>query len=133
MVASTPYPLNFIGNPPDVTAQCELSFQQNGILGLESYAAMILRAGDFTIFANTKVLLVNGGGGDYYSGYLSLARQGEHAQVINDIFVPMITQLYGGGSDPAECEDGEDNDGDGQVDFGQDPECANPSDDSESS
>lgn len=45
----------------------------------------------------------------------------------------MITQLYGGGSDPAECSDGADNDGDGNVDFPSDAQCTSPSDDDESS
>jgi len=36
-----------------------------------------------------------------------------------------------GGSGPAECEDGIDNDRDGKIDFPNDPQCQSPNDDSE--
>ncbi|HEV2769556.1 MAG TPA: hypothetical protein VGV40_05160, partial [Solirubrobacteraceae bacterium] len=37
-----------------------------------------------------------------------------------------------GGGGGAQCTDGVDNDGDGRVDFGSDPQCSSASDDSES-
>ena len=36
-----------------------------------------------------------------------------------------------GGAGTPECSDGVDNDGDGKIDFGSDPDCASASDDSE--
>ncbi len=123
--------LNFIGNPPSVTEQCEINLQQNGVLGLESIAAKVVRAGDFTIMARTQVIIVNGVS-NFYNGFLSLAPTQQNSTLINDIFVPMITQLIGGGSDFAACEDGEDNDGDGNTDYPNDPQCQFPDDDSES-
>ena len=124
--------MNFIGNPAGTTTVCELNAQQNGILGPESVAAKLIRAGDFTIFAQTHVIVVTGTAA-FYSGFLSVAPTAESASLINDIYVPMITQLYGGGSDPAACGDGIDNDGDGNTDFPDDAQCTSPADDSESS
>ena len=122
---------SFIGNPGPGNAVCEINAQRNGILGLESVAAQLLRVGDFTIFARAQVINVSGVGA-FYNGYTSIAPTAESEELINDIFVPMITQLYGGGSDPAECGDGLDNDGDGSADFPVDPQCTSPSDDDES-
>ncbi len=122
--------LSFLGSPAVISEQCDINLQQNGILGLESLSAKVVRAGDYTIMARIHVTIVDGVS-SFYDGYLSVAQTSENAAVINDIFVPMITQLYGGGSDPAACEDGEDNDNDGLIDFGQDPQCDNPADDSE--
>ena len=64
----------------------------------------MLRAGDFTVYARAQVINVTGVG-SYYSGFVSIAPTAESEQVTNDIFVPMITQLFGGGSDPPECGD----------------------------
>lgn len=123
--------LGFIGNPT-TTEQCQINLQQVGIIGPESVAAKVVRAGNFTIMARAHVTVPNGLGGiGYYDGYLSLAPTTENPTVINDIFIPMITQLYGGGTNPAQCADGLDNDGDGKTDLA-DPECANPADDNES-
>ena len=122
--------LNLLGAPPNTTVQCPLNVQLIGILGPESTAARVVRAGDYTIMARVHVKIVQGVS-SYYDSYLSLARTAENPALINDIFVPMITQLYGGGSDPAACEDGEDNDGDGATDFPNDPQCSSPSDDNE--
>jgi hypothetical protein len=120
----------FIGNPSPTNVVCEINDQQNGILGLVSTAAQLLRVGDFTIFIRAQVINVSGVG-SFYNGYTSVAPTAESEQLINDIFVPMITQLYGGGSDPPECADGADNDGDGSTDFPEDPQCTSPSDDDE--
>ncbi|MEM9731844.1 MAG: hypothetical protein AAF997_24925 [Myxococcota bacterium] len=122
---------DFIGNPEETQVVCEANAQRPGILGLESAAAQLLRAGDFTIFARAQVINVSGVG-SYYSGYLSVAPTTESERVTTDIFVPMITQLFGGGSDPPECGDGDDNDGDGDADFPADDQCTSPSDDDES-
>lgn len=122
----------FIGNPPgDPNVVCDINAQRNGILGLESVAAQLLRIGDFTITSRAQVINVSGVGA-FYNGYTSIAPTTESDRLINDIFVPMITQLYGGGSDPAECGDGLDNDGDGSADFPADTQCTSPSDDDES-
>lgn len=123
---------NFLGSPGPTTVVCEINAQRNGILGLESVAAQMLRVGDFTIVARAQVINVSGVGA-FYNGYTSVAPTAESGRLISDIFVPMITQLYGGGSDPAECNDGTDNDGDGDVDFPTDAQCTSPSDDDESS
>ncbi|MDQ3645686.1 MAG: hypothetical protein M3345_01980, partial [Actinomycetota bacterium] len=40
-------------------------------------------------------------------------------------------QAGGGKNPPAECEDEVDNDGDGEIDFPNDPGCSSPKDDSE--
>ena len=122
--------LSFLGNPTQISEHCEINFQRAGILGPESFASKVVRTDNFTIMAQIRVIIVEGTA-SYYTGHLTVARTSENPQLIHDIFVPMITQLYGGGSDPAACEDGEDNDGDNQIDFGQDPQCDNPSDDNE--
>jgi len=122
--------LNFLNNPAVSEEQCRFTVQQQGILGLESAAGKIVRAGEFTIMTRASVLIVNGVGA-YYSGSTTVARTAEMPALINDIFVPMITQLYRGGTDLAACEDGVDNDGDGLIDLA-DPQCAFPDDQSES-
>ena len=121
--------LNFLGNPAVTSEQCQLNVQRTGILGLESAAGRVVRAGDYTIMARTGVIIVSGVA-SYYTGSVTVARTTELSGLINDIFVPMITQLYGGGTSPAACEDDRDNDGDGLVDL-QDPQCLFPDDDSE--
>lgn len=125
--------LNAIGNPTSTTEQCQISMQQVGIIGLESVAAKVIRAGGFTIMARIHVIVPNGPSGlGYYDGHVSYAPANENPTLINDAFVPMITQLYGGGTSPSQCEDGIDNDGDGMIDLA-DSLCTSPSDDSESS
>lgn len=124
---------NFLGNPAGETTVCQVNAQTNGILGPESVAAKMVRVGDFTIFTRTHVIVVQGTSA-FYSGFTSVAPTSESTGLINDIYVPMITQLYGGGSsDPAACSDGIDNDGDGATDYPSDAQCTSPADDSESS
>lgn len=122
---------DFIGVGAPVTTVCQINAQNNGILGPESVAARLLRVGDFTIVARAQVLVVPGVSA-FYNGFTSIAPTAESSQLINDIFVPMITQLYGGGTDRPACADGIDNDGDGNTDFPADAQCTNPSDDDES-
>lgn len=122
---------NFIGNPAGTTVVCQINAQTTGILGPESVAAQLLRVGDFTIFSRIHVIVVPGTSA-FYSGLTTVAPTSESVQLINDIYVPMITQLYGGGSDPAACADGIDNDGDGDTDYPNDAQCTSPADDSES-
>ncbi len=124
--------LGAVGNPGPITAPCSINAQTQGILGPESVAARVLRAGDFTIVARTHVLVVSGVTATHHS-FVSVAPTTEHERVINDIFVPMITQLYGGGTDPAQCSDGIDNDNDGATDYPSDNQCSSPGDDNESS
>lgn len=124
---------NFIGNPGGTTVVCELNAQTTGILGPESVAGRLVRVGNYTIFSRVHVIVVPGTSA-FYSGFTSIAPTSESESLINDIFVPMITQLYGGGSsDPAACSDGIDNDGDGATDYPSDAQCSSPADDSESS
>lgn len=123
--------LNFLGNPGTATADCQINLTGTGILGPEAVRARFLRVGDFTIVTRVHVIEVSGVSA-FYTGYTSVAPTSESVQLINDIFVPMITQLYGGGTDPAACSDGIDNDGDGQTDYPSDPQCTSPGDDSES-
>jgi len=127
------YALNMMGNPGQPLGECPINAQQLGPLGFESVAARVIRAGDVTIMARVHVLEIGGGITPFYDGFLVASRTAEHPTLINDIYVPMITQLYPGGSDddPA-CSDGRDNDGDGQVDFPNDLQCGNASDDDES-
>lgn len=122
---------NFIGNPAGTTVVCQINAQTTGILGPESVAARLLRVGDFTIFSRVHVIVVPGTS-SFYSAFTTVAPTSESVQVINDIFVPMITQLYAGGSDPAACSDGIDNDGDNATDYPQDQQCTSPADDDES-
>lgn len=124
--------LNALGNPASTTEQCAFNFQQPGILGPESFAGKIVRAGNYTIMAKAHVLEITGTA-VYYDSFLSYALTAENTTLINNIFIPMITQLYGGGSDPAQCEDGDDNDNDNLTDYPADPQCNSPSDDNESS
>ena len=122
--------LSFMGNPTVSNEQCGVNLQQAGFLGPESIAIKVVRAGDFTIMARAHVTIVTGVS-SFYDAYVSVARTSENTTLINDIFIPMITQLYGGGSDPAACEDGQDNDADGQVDYPADAQCSSPSDNTE--
>lgn len=124
--------VGFFGNPGPQTSECEFNIQQNGILGLESYAGKIVRAGDITVMARVGVKFVSSVGSAFYDGFVVAAPTSEMPQLIYDIYTPMITQLYGGGSsdDPA-CSDGRDNDGDLLTDYPNDPECENPADESE--
>jgi hypothetical protein len=63
---------------------------------------------------------------------LAVAPTAEYDATTVNVFFPLSGQLlFGGGSSPNQCEDGEDNDGDGQVDFPNDPGCTSPTDDSE--
>lgn len=117
--------------PSTGTSQCEINVQQNGILGLESVAAKIVRTEAFTIMARAHVTIVNGVG-PFYDAYLTLAPAAENSALIRDIFIPMITQLYAGGDDRAECEDDIDNDGDGAADYPADQQCQFPDDNTES-
>lgn len=124
--------LGTVGNPTPITDPCSINVQRQGILGPESIAARVLRAGDFTVVARTHVIQVTGVSA-FHSSFVSIAPTSEHERVITDIFVPMITQLYGGGTDPAACSDGVDNDGDGAIDYPSDNQCNSPGDDNESS
>jgi hypothetical protein len=125
--------IGLFGDPAPQTTQCEFSVQQNGILGLESYSGKIVRAGDITVMARVGVKFIQSIGSAFYDAFLVAAPTSEMPQLIYDIYTPMITQLYGGGSsdDPA-CSDGRDNDGDQLIDYPNDPQCQNPADDSES-
>ena len=125
--------VNFVGNPSGTTVVCEINAQATGILGPESIAARLVRVGDYTIFSRVHVIIIPGTSA-FYSGFTSVAPTAESNALINDIFVPMITQLYGGGSsDPAQCSDGIDNDGDTAIDYPSDAQCSSPADDNESS
>lgn len=122
-----------LGNPGAVTSVCAVNAQTTGILGPESVAARLLRVGDFTLVSRVHVIVIPGTSA-FYSSFTSVAPTSESEQVINDIFVPMITQLSGGGSsDPAQCSDGIDNDNDGATDYPSDGQCTGPGDDSEGS
>ena len=60
---------------------------------------------------------------------LAVARVAEYGATALNVFFPLPGQLLpGGGSSPNQCEDGEDNDGDGKTDY---PGCTSPTDDSE--
>ncbi len=122
---------NLVGSSGPSTVECEFSLQRTGIVGPESITAKLVRAGDFTIFARTHVIIVQGVSASY-SSFISVAPTAESGQLITDIYVPMITQLYGGGSEPAACADGVDNDGDTAIDFPSDTQCSSPGDDDES-
>lgn len=123
--------LNFLGNPPITQEQCQFGGQQQGIIGIESVAIKVVRTANFTIMARAHIVIPDGLNGiGYYDGFLSLSPTDENPELIYDIYIPMITQLYGGGSTASQCEDGLDNDGDGKVDLA-DPQCEGPFDDSE--
>ena len=122
---------SFLGNPGGSTTQCEVNVQQTGIIGPESVASKLVRVGDFTVFSRIHVIIVPGTSA-FYSGFTSVAPTAESASLIQDIYVPMITQLYGGGSSAAACSDGIDNDGDTAIDYPSDAQCDSPADDSES-
>lgn len=128
--------LDFIGNP-DATAVCEFNGSEpNFAGGVTDVSSALIRAGDFTANVNVRVVSVPLGGGSSLSQaaiYLVLAPTTEYAQLVQDVFVPIITQFYlGGTTEDTACSDNEDNDNDGKTDYPNDPECSSASDDSES-
>lgn len=122
--------LRDIGNPPVQVEECLFNDQRPGIVGFESVAAKVVRTDDFTLMARAQVIIVSPYSAAY-NGFVSVSPTAENEQLIYDIYVPMITQLLGGGGDTAACEDGQDNDNDGRTDFPADPDCTGPDDDTE--
>ena len=63
---------------------------------------------------------------------VALAPDNEYGGFLYFVAFPLTAQmgLGGGGSEP-ECNDGIDNDGDGLIDYPNDPQCSSPLDDSE--
>lgn len=128
--------LSFIGNPANPETVCEFSgAEPNFAGGTTSVASVLIRAGGFTANVNTKITSVPLGGGTFLSQasvYLVVTPSDEYEQNVRDVFVPIITQFYGGSSatKPA-CSDGDDNDADGKTDFPNDPECSSADDESE--
>lgn len=131
--------LNFIGNPTNVETVCDLQVQEpNFAGGTTDAASAFMRLGDFTANITVRITNVPISAGNVFAQaavYMVLSPTDEYAQLVYDVFVPIITQFYGGGSsvdsDKA-CSDGKDNDNDGFTDFPNDSECSSADDDSES-
>lgn len=101
-----------------------------GALALDM-SARIVRFGNYTanITAQTAYL----GGLTTAFVQVALAPTSDFGGVAYNVFFPLTAQMGpGGGSGTPECNDGIDNDGDGRVDYPDDPQCSSPLDDSES-
>lgn len=62
---------------------------------------------------------------------LVAAPTAEYDAAAAGVFFPLTGQLTPGGGSSPECSDGADNDGDGKVDYPDDPDCGSPDGESE--
>lgn len=119
--------LAHIGNPQNVETVCFI------MLPDQTRAAAIIRAGNFTANVSIQVFVSALGNSPVtvILAQVALAPTSEYALTAVNVFFPLTSQLTPrGGTDP-ECSDGVDNDGDGRVDFPNDPGCSSPDDTSE--
>lgn len=96
-------------------------------------AGRLVDVGGFTANLNVQTFPSNLlGGTTTVFIQLAVAPTVEYDAAALNVFFPLSGQMLpGGGSSPNQCEDGEDNDGDGLVDYPDDPGCTSPTDDSE--
>jgi len=126
--------LNTLENPLERQQLCSIQAPSFVLGNFGSLDSALIQAGDTTIVVVTASALIQGSlpGMSVVETTISFARTSEFGQLALSAFIPMRYQLYLGGTAPAECEDNLDNDGDLDVDFGQDRQCDSPGDDDES-
>ena len=121
--------LSFIGNPQNVQTVCFFVSPDR------TFALVLLRAGDFTaqVFVRTFVSSLELiGTSTVVLPQVVVAPTAEYDDTAVNVFFPLTGQLTpGGSSGKPECSDGEDNDGDGLVDYPNDTGCTSADDDSE--
>jgi hypothetical protein len=99
--------------------------------GIES-AGRLVEVGGFTANLTVQAFPSNLlGGNTTVFVQLVVAPTTEYDAAAVGVFFPLTGQLTPGGGSSPECSDGVDNDGDGLVDFPDDPSCSSPDDDSE--
>lgn len=96
----------------------------------DSFRSEVYVAGDYTANLSTQAYRMSGVTVVFVQ--LAFSPSGQYASDVLNVFFPLSGQMTpGGGSGDPECSDGEDNDGDGQTDYPDDPGCSSASDDSE--
>lgn len=109
--------------------RCALPAQVDPSTGFEA-AAVLVDADGFTATIHAQVF--PSGGLTVAFIQMTVAPAAQYDDAALNVFFPLSGQLLpGGGSGPAQCSDGEDNDGDGKTDYPEDPGCTSPDDDSE--
>ena len=121
--------LAFIGNPQDVRSVCFIVSQD------KTSSQVLLRAGNFTAQVGTQVFVSSspfGGAVSVVFAQVVVAPTAEYEATAVNVFFPLTGQMgLGGGSSEPECNDNEDNDGDGAVDYPDDKGCTSADDPSE--
>lgn len=94
-------------------------------------SSRVVTFGDYTAHVSTHTRDL--GGATIVFVQVALAPTAQYDDFLYFVAFPLTAQMsLGGGSTPPECNDGIDNDGDGLVDYPDDPDCSSPLDDSES-
>ena len=94
-------------------------------------SSRVVAFGDYTANISVQTAYLTGGTTSFIQ--VALAPANEYDSYLYFVAFPLSAQMgLGGGSSEPECNDGIDNDGDGLVDYPDDPQCSSPLDDSES-
>lgn len=93
-------------------------------------SARVVAFGGYTANVSVQTSYLTGGTTSFIQ--VALAPTNEYDAYLYFVAFPLSAQMgLGGGSSEPECNDGIDNDGDGRVDYPDDPQCSSPLDDSE--
>ena len=93
-------------------------------------SARVVSFGGYTANVSVQTSYLTGGTTSFIQ--VALAPTNEYDGYLYLVAFPLSAQMgLGGGSSEPECNDGIDNDGDGRVDYPDDPQCSSPLDDSE--
>lgn len=110
---------------------CALPVQVEPGTGSEA-SAVLVDADGFTAMIQTQVYRSAVPGTSVVFIQMAVAPQAQFDEAAYNVFFPLSGQMLpGGGSGEPECNDGVDNDGDGKIDYPDDPGCSSPEDDSE--
>ena len=121
--------LSFIGNPQDVQSVCFI------VSSDRTSSQVLLRTRSFTAQVGVQVFTTPspfGGMTTVVFAQVVVAPTAEYEATAVNVFFPLTGQLTpGGSSGKPDCSDGEDNDGDGLIDYPNDTGCNSADDDSE--
>lgn len=111
---------------------CALPVQVDPGTGHE-LSAVLVQADNFTAMFHAQVFRSAAvAGTSVVFIQMTAAPSTEYDAIAYNVFFPLSGQMLpGGGSGEPDCNDGEDNDGDGKTDHPDDPGCSSPEDDSE--
>lgn len=118
-----------LGLSGSAQVRCSVPAQVDPSTGFEIAAVLV----DWDGFTGTvHVQAFPSGGLTVAFIQMTVAPTDQYDETALNVFFPLSGQMLpGGGSGPADCSDGQDNDGDGKVDYPNDPGCSSPDDDSE--